>query len=200
MKGLMLKDWYLTIKYSRFLLLFALVYGIIGVFQQELVAFSILPVMLIAMLPHTLCSYDEREKWTEYVQTMPVSRALYVTEKYLFGACCYGAYLAVLAVLNLVAGTEDYGTLFAMQFSVGLLAPSILLPFVFRFGTEKGRMAYLIVLGAFFGVTMVLMQGVSGIPTLLRTAFPVWALCPVMAALYAASWRLSVVLYQKRKL
>ena len=200
MKGLLLKDWYLTVKYSRFLLFFALVYGVCGVFFEDAAVFSILPVMLVALLPQTIYSYDEREKWTEYVQTMPVSRAQYVTGKYLFGAICYAVYVALLAVLHLAHGTEDYGTLFAMQFSVGLLAPSVLLPFQFRYGTEKGRMAYLIVLGAFFGFSMVMLRGGSGLPTLLRTTFPVWVLCPVMAVLYAASWRLSVILYQKREL
>ena len=139
MKGLLLKDWYLTLKYARFLLFFVLVYGVIGVFFTSAAVFSILPVMLIALLPQTLLSYDEREKWTDYAKTLPVSDAQYVTGKYLFGAICYAAYLALLAVLNLAAGTEDYGTLFAMQFSIGLLAPAILLPFMFRYGTEKGR-------------------------------------------------------------
>ena len=204
MKGLLLKDWYLTIKYSRFLLLFAAIYGVIGVFQEDFAAFSILPVMLIALLPQTLFSYDEREKWTEYAQALPVSRAQYVTEKYLFGACCYAAYLALLAILYLAAGTEDYGTLFAMQFSIGLLAPSVLLPFLFRFGAEKGRMGYLIVMAAFFGAGMVLMQGTAleqgGVTVLVRGVFPIWVLCPVMVVLYVLSCLLSIRLYQKREL
>lgn len=204
MKGLLLKDWYLTTKYARFLLLFAVIYGVVGVFQPEFAAFSILPVMLIALLPQTLISYDEREKWTEYAQALPVSRAQYVTEKYLFGACCYVAYLALLAILHLAAGTEDYGTLFAMQFSVGLLAPSILLPLLLRFGSEKGRMAYLIVIAAFFGAAMVLMQGAAqakgGVAALVSGAFPAWALCPIMVAIYIISWRIAIVLYQKREI
>ncbi len=204
MKGLLLKDWYLTIKYARFLLLFAAIYGVVGVFQTQFAAFSILPVMLIALLPQTLFAYDEREKWTEYAQALPVSRAQYVTEKYLFGACCYAAYLALLAILYLAAGTEDYGTLFAMQFSIGLLAPSVLLPFLFRFGAEKGRMGYLIVMAAFFGAGMVLMQGAAleqgGVTVLVRGVFPVWVLCPVMVVLYVLSCLLSIRLYQKREL
>ncbi len=204
MKGLLIKDWYLMLKYSRFLLLFAVIYGVVGVFQTEFAVFSILPVMLIAMLPQTLFSYDEREKWTEYAQALPITRAQYVAEKYLFGACCYAAYLALLALLHLAAGTADYATLFAMQFSVGLLAPSILLPFLFRFGSEKGRMAYLIVIAAFFGAAMVVTQGLAqeqgGIVSLVSGAFPVWVLCPVMAAIYVLSCLLSIRLYRKREL
>ncbi len=205
MKGLLLKDWYLTTKYARFLLLFAVIYGVVGVFQPEFAAFSILPVMLIALLPQTLISYDEREKWTEYAQALPVSRAQYVTEKYLFGACCYVAYLALLAILHLAAGTEYYGTRFAMQFSVGLLAPSILLPLLLRFGSEKGRMAYLIVIAAFFGAAMVLTQGASlvgrgGVTAIVSGAFPAWVLCPIMVAVYVLSWRIAIAMYQKREL
>ncbi len=204
MKGLLLKDWYLTLKYARFLMLFAVIYGVAGVFRQDFAAFSILPVMMIALLPQTLFSYDEREKWTEYAQALPISRAQYVTGKYIFGACCYAAYLALLSILHLAAGTEDYGTLLALQFSVGLLAPSILLPFLFRFGSEKGRMAYLIVIAAFFGAAMVLTQGLAqergGIVALVCGMFPVWVLCPVMMAAYVVSWRISVAFYQKREI
>ncbi len=205
MKGLLLKDWYLTLKYARFLLLFAVIYGVAGVFQQDFAGFSILPVMLIALLPQTLYSYDEREKWTVFAQALPVSRAQYVTGKYLYGACCYAVYLTLLALLHLAAGTEDYGTLFAMQFSIGLLAPSVLLPLLFRFGSEKGRMAYLIVIAAFFGAAMVLMQGASlvgrgGVTAIVSGAFPAWALCPIMVAVYVLSWRIAIVMYQKREL
>ncbi len=206
MKGLLLKDWYLTVKYARFLLFFIFFYGVAGVFFTEAAVFSLLPVMLVALLPQTLYSYDEREKWTEYVQALPVSRAMYVTEKYLFGACCFAAYLALLAVLNLAAGTEDYGALFAMQFSVGVFVPALLLPFAFRFGVEKGRMAYLIVIAAFFAAAMVLMNGVglmngrSGVDALMRTVVPAWAICLAMAAAYVLSWRISIRLYEKREL
>lgn len=200
MKGLLLKDWYLTWKYARFLLLFAAAYGFAGVFFEDAAGFSILPVMLVAMLPNTLFSYDEREKWTEYAQSLPVSRAQYVTGKYLYGALCYAAYLAVIAALNLAAGTEDYGTLFAMQFSIGLLTPSVLLPFMFRFGTEKGRMAYLLVISAVFGMSMVLTNGARGVSTLAKAPIPLWALCLVIAVIYILSWRLSILLYEKRKL
>ncbi len=205
MKGLLLKDWYLTLKYARFLMLFAVIYGVAGVFRQDFAAFSILPVMMIALLPQTLVSYDEREKWTVYAQALPVSRAQYVTEKYLFGACCYAVYLAVLALLHLAAGTEDYGTLFAMQFSIGLLAPSVLLPLLFRFGSEKGRMAYLIVIAAFFGAAMVLMQGASlvgrgGVTAIVSGALPALVLCPIMVAVYVLSWRIAIAMYQKREL
>lgn len=201
MKGLLLKDFYLTIKYSRFLLFFVLVYGVVGLFFSDGAVFVILPVMLIALLPQTLYSYDEREKWTVYTQALPISRAQYVTEKYLFGACCYAGYLALMAVLHLAAGTEDYGTLFVMQFTIGLMVPTILMPFLFRFGTEKGRMAYLLVIGALFGMSMALTKNSQGIlSTLRRLTFPIWTLCPAMAAAYVLSWRLSITLYQKRTL
>jgi hypothetical protein len=87
-----------------------------------------------------------------------------------------------------------------MQFSIGLLAPSILLPFLFRFGAEKGRMAYLIVVGAMFAIAMTMTQNEGGFLTARSLALPAWACCPAMAAVYAASWRLSIVLYQKREL
>ena len=63
MKGLLLKDWYLTIRYGKMQLIFAVVYGVIGAILPKANAFVALPVMLVGLLPNTIYAYDEREKW-----------------------------------------------------------------------------------------------------------------------------------------
>ena len=202
MKGLLLKDWYLTVKYGRMLLFFAVLYGVMGMFMPELNAFTALPVMLMALLPNTIYAYDEREKWTDYVRALPVTDAQYVTGKYLYGTICLAVYFAVMTVVNLIARTEGFTGRFTMLFVAGLLMPSILMPFMFRFGTEKGRLAYIIVFASIISAVVALSNlRIFGNAALTagRLGLPGWALCLTAAALYVLSWRLSIVLYRNRK-
>ena len=200
MKGLLLKDWYLTIKYMRSFLIIIAAFLVASVFNPENSFFMAYPCIMLAMTPTTLYSYDDREKWTVYAQAFPVSRAQYVTEKYLFGAICTAIYLALLTLMHLLSGMEGLGDAVAITMSAGLLASAIMLPILFRFGAEKGRIAYLVFIGAVFGGVGI--AYVTNRPTSRFDEFPVpnWALCVVPIALYVLSWRLSVRLYNKREL
>ena len=200
MKGLLLKDWYLTVKYMRMFLVVIAVFLIASVFNPQNSFFMAYPCVMLAMLPTTLYSYDDREKWTVYAQAFPVSRAQYVTEKYLFGAICTAVYLALLTLLYLAFDREGLGDAVTVAISLGLLASALMLPILFRFGAEKGRIAYLVFVGAVFGGVGI--AYVTNRPTSRFDAFPVpnWALCVFPLLLYVLSWRLSIALYKKREL
>ena len=197
MKGLLLKDWYLTVHYLRTLLLVVLVMVIASAMAPGNRFFIMYPEIMVALLPVTVFSYDDREKWTTYVQAFPVSRRQYVTEKYIFGALCQSAFAAVQIVLYLLAGIRDFGTLIGFSVSLGLMACAIVLPLMMRFGVEKGRLIYSCVLGVFCALIIystVSEQGQAavGMPAPM-------ALLPA-AAVYVLSWRISIVLYEKREL
>ena len=199
MKGLLLKDWYLTVKYLRMLILISLLFAAMSVFSPENGFFRIYPAVMFAMIPVSLYSYDDREKWTVYAQAFPVSRAQYVTGKYLFGALGMAALVALLTVLYLISGAEGFGGAVTLSLVLGLGSASLMLPVLFRFGAEKGRIAYLIFIGVICGGGAALSlaapsEGGAAMPT------PSPALCAGMIVLYILSWRLSVALYQKREL
>lgn len=199
MKGLLLKDWYLTVKYLRMLILISLLFAAMSVFLPENGFFRIYPAVMFAMIPVSLYSYDDREKWTVYAQAFPVSRAQYVTGKYLFGALGMAALVALLTVLYLISGAEGFVGAVTLSLVLGLGSASLMLPVLFRFGAEKGRIAYLIFIGVICGGGVALSlaapsEGGAAMPT------PSLALCAGMIVLYVLSWRLSVALYQKREL
>ncbi|MBE7003463.1 MAG: ABC-2 transporter permease [Ruminococcaceae bacterium] len=204
MKGLLRKDWYMMTRYARILLLFVVIYGVSGIFFEEMSSFTILPAMLMSLLPVTLYAYDEREKWTVCSQAFPVSRAQYVTAKYLLGLCAIAVYFAVMTALRLafaaagVRPLDDMLGMLGVQFFVSFLAPSILMPILFRFGMEKGRIVYFILVGGLFMGTMMLTDGGSEMPS--QLALPEWAIGLLPLVIYALSWRLSVFLYNRRKL
>lgn len=83
-----------------------------------------------------------------------------------------------------------------MLLSAGLFVPAALLPFVFRFGVEKGRILYMVVFGVSIGCMVFLSMSVEEMPQLTAgNAVSALAL-PVCALLYALSWLLSIRLYR----
>ena len=85
MKGLLLKDFYMAAKYCRAFLLLVIVFLAVSIWGDENVFFVIYPVLIAGMIPVTLYSYDEREKWTLYSGTLPYTRTQFVSSKYLVG-------------------------------------------------------------------------------------------------------------------
>ena len=204
MKGLLLKDFYMAGKYCRSFILILAVFLALSCFGNNNTFFVIYPVLIAAMIPVTLIAYDEREKWHIYCETLPYTRAMYVSGKYLIGLIFELAMLLLSAVAQVyrmsAAGgfsLSEFTSFVLIILIIGLLGPALLLPFIFRFGAEKGRIAYYIVIGAICAGGTIF----SGrIPEWIRSD---WVL--VFAALFAVtayicSWGLSVIMYKKREL
>lgn len=85
MKGLLLKEYYMIAKYCRAFLLIVVVFLAVSFFSSDNMFFIMYPAILASMIPVTLISYDEREKWNVYSGTLPYSRAQLVSAKYLAG-------------------------------------------------------------------------------------------------------------------
>ena len=200
MKGLLLKDCYLTWKYAKMLLFIPAVFLAMSAFQPGNAFYMLYPSIMVAVLPVTLYSYDDRERWTVYAQALPVSRAQYVTEKYLFGALVLALYLALMTLLYLLADRGGLSAALMLSPTIGLLGSAIMLPIMLRFGAEKGRIVYLVFLGALCGAMTFLTLSKSIDALSAASSVPKWAPCLIALALYILSWRLSIVLYNKREL
>lgn len=134
-----------------------------------------------------------------------ISRGQYVSAKYLVGllAATAAALLAALAQsLQMGVAAGGLGGYFGIAAGIlagGLAGPAITLPFVFRFGAEKGRIAYyMVILLLCAGMTVL---GNASSAALLPGSMPGALLAFLAAAvLYGASWLLSIAFYQKRAL
>ena len=178
MKGLLLKDWYMMVKYCKAWVVILVVMIGASAFSDNPFLFLMYPVMLAGLTAVTLIAYDERSGWSTLSRAMPYSAAQLVSVKY-------------LVVLLLLAAAAV-----GMLLSAGLFVPAVLLPFVFRFGVEKGRILYMVVFGALAGCMVSLSMSVEEMPQLTAgNAVSALAL-PVCALLYALSWLLSIRLYR----
>ena len=207
MKALVYKDLLAVWKYCRTYLLMCALFLIGSVFIAEYSFLQMYPLILMGTLVNTLIAYDERDKWDRQVLTMPVTRKQYVTAKYLTGLILQGtAFVLTAAVHSLhlqhMGGFvwESYRKDLALMVVLASAAPSLILPFVFKNGSEKGRMAYLIVLGCIFGVAAAgaIILGKIGLISSVPSS-PASVAAVASALLYPASWALSVHWYEKRE-
>ena len=86
----------------------------------------------------------------------------------------------------------------ALLAAVSLSAPALSMPWFFKLGAEKGRIAYYAAFGLFFGAAAVLSRsmtqtGLTALSGSLHLALG------VLCLLYAGSWALSTVLYKTRE-
>ena len=209
MKGLLLKDFYMAAKYCRTYLLIGIVFIAVSFTgpESQNMFFVFYPCLLCGMIPVNLLAYDERSRWLEYSGTLPYTKAQIVSGKYLVGIIVQGAMLIAVGIAQEVrmhlAGTFGWGEFALFMGSIYAMAAvtsSISLPFMFRWGVEKGRIAYYCMIGfvcaAGYLGSVFFAQGsaqtVSG-----RVMLVLFFL--VGTGIYAASWLASIALYQKRE-
>lgn len=161
MKGLLLKDYYQLIKNCKMFFLFDIFFLAVSFFYKDGMMFTGFPVMFSGILPLTLLSYDEREGWMDYCGTLPFSEKQIVSAKFLFGLIAQLVTAVVVAVVVFVRSIvfPEYGfpeslMVVGVMFIASLVFPALCLPFCYKFGTEKGRIAYLIVIAITTGLCM----------------------------------------------
>ena len=169
--------------------------------------FSLYPSLLCGMIPVTLLSYDERSHWAQYVGVLPCDRKTVVGGKYLIAVVMVAAAtllsVTVIAVRFAAAKTPMAGAdvlgLAELMCAGGLFAPAVCLPFMFRCGVEKGRMAYYGVIVLFFGACAALTSVDSG-EAVGAVSWGSHVILLAAAVLFVLSWALSVKLYKNREL
>lgn len=211
MKGLLLKDFYMMRSYCRAFLVIVAVF-LAGAAADSNLFFIVYPLVMIGMLPLTLITYDEREKWDIYSGTLPYTREQLVRGKYLIGLVGVLAVLALTAAVQAVkmgisgsfSGKELLFLLLPL-FGGGMLCPIFTLPLIYKFGAEKGRIIYIGSVMVFCAVGALLMElnqvaasfikVIMGIPEVV-----VCGVLPIAAlVMYGVSYLISVKIYKNRE-
>lgn len=211
MKGLLLKDAYQLWYYAKIVILAAVVMMGAGVLSMMNGSnfFIVYAGFLLGMMPMTLLAYDQNSKFDEYSAALPVTKEQLVGCKYIIGLC--GLVLAeifaaaALGVAHLHWVAVDGALILSTLVQVGmtaLLNSAILLPLSYRFGYEKAKYAFYVMVGLLAGL---MGAGVAAdedgltanlLPQNIPTAV-LLGVAVVVLALYALSWRLSVAWYGK---
>lgn len=197
MRGLLRNDIYILAR-SLYMMLIAWGICLAASLITGKLALNFFGCILTGLMPVNLLSVDERDGWQSCCMTMPVSRRVYVGEKYLFGLMCviFGIAVTALAALAAGFGAEDVLAASLVMLMLGLTPPALSLPFILRLGTAKGQVLYLIVCGAAWGVACVILNGGTS-PSL---SMPAGILALTAVIVYVLSWLISVRLFETREL
>ncbi len=208
MKGLLLKDWYMMKKYCRYYLFVCIGFIILSMMSSGNMFFVFYPCLLGGMIPVNLLGYDERSRWTEYVGALPYTKTQIVSAKYLIGLFTQIAMLTVICITQGVKmGIEgnfilkEFLVLMMLLLIMASVASSLTLPFAFKYGVEKGRGAYYVMIGVVCAssiITSNLLSGKIQAKIELNGILPI--ICLVGIGIYALSWYLSVIFYKKREI
>ena len=197
MKGLLRKDVYVLFQASRAQLLIVLLFLVISMtMNNTLIAYML--ALYAAMMPITVISLDERSRFDRFALALPWSRAQIVLSKYALSLAA-----ACLAALSYLAGVLTLGSAVNGGITIGTLLPALMLPFVFRFGVDKGRMWIMLITIAFgVGAGLLSMDEGSAVSQLANrlTALPLWLLPLAGLTAFALSAFVSVQIYRRREL
>ena len=204
MRGLLRKDFYLLWNYCRFMPLFLLGFIIFSAFSPDGQSpfFIYYPCILSSVLPVKPLSYDDTEHWLAYCDTLPVTRRQYVSGKYIISLICGGTIFllsAIAAAIRLCRSGAFYPADLLDQLAVlamiSLVSSALVMPPIFKFGAQKGRIVFIGVVGIFCGLSAIL-----DTPDLSGISLPI-ALLPILATvIFAVSWLLSIRFYEKREI
>lgn len=160
MKGLLVKDLKLMMSQKYFLIM-AIGLGSMLSYTADDVAFAAgYIILLLSMLTLTTLSYDNINGGMLFILSLPVSRKLYVKEKYLlaFLNLVFAAVVSLLISLGIstLKGSEiEVSNLLSVVLgtAVGVVFMlSIMIPLELKFGVEKARIALIVTVVAIFAV------------------------------------------------
>ena len=154
MKGLLEKDLRLMISRKQSILIF-IVASIFVAFTMEGSFVVSYLTMLFTVIAISTLSYDEYDNGFAFLMTLPFSRKTYVREKYIFTLFAEITAWIVSVILyyavNMIKGVRldllSEAPVLLMYLPLLFLMACMMLPIQFRFGAEKSRTAYFIVIG-----------------------------------------------------
>lgn len=210
MKGLLLKDFYMARRYCWTYLAISILFITMSAVNDFGLFYVFYPCLLAGLIPSNLLAYDERSRWDAYSGALPYTKAQVVSGKYLIGLMAQLLTLVMIGIAQAIRMCRD--GVFAWDYYLPLLltllvfscvSSSVVLPFMFIWGAEKGRIAYFVMVGLTAAAITVAASTViseTRLQAVMRSGFAMPLLLLGGVAVYALSWYLSIVFYRKREI
>ena len=203
MIGLILKDLFTLTRQALMYIVFIAVFSLMPGYNMASFA-----VIMACMMPMTALAYDERSHWDRLAASMPYTTAQLVLSKYLMGLilmlCSVALGLIALPLQRLVNPDVSLQELMSVSLGAlgaGMLIQGVLLPVMFRFGTEKARLFMLVLMGAVFAGIAALSQAqdaLRGFMEGMNGGAVAAVLAGLAATVYLVSMPLSIRAYRRR--
>lgn len=202
MKGILIKDGIVLKSQAKSFIFVYAVWGVMAVMYKNFYFLSGFICILSLMVPLNTIAYDEKAGWDKYALTMPVSRKNMVIGKYAVGIISGAMAMLLSVAAALFVGEKILEVLIscAAVFAVSVMMISVVLPIIFKFGVEKGRLVFMGV-SVLFALIVVLIS--MGNEPALSEGFlkaAAYSMPFVAIAMLAASVALSVYIYKAKEL
>ncbi len=215
MRALLLKDILALKRTLRIYAAFLVVYCGIGIFSDNPSFFMVFITVLSIMLPINAMTIDKGCHWNAYAACLPIPRSMGVLSKYVLAGL--GILAAIIPCLvfrlvdrytSLITDTISWSEI-ALMTALALTILAFQMPFLFRFGPDRGRFASMAALLLLcIGLPMIVMQG--GMDALTQTLHSdfllellgwvgsrMWVLIVIALALNVLSAVISIVIVNR---
>ena len=207
MKGLLVKDFRLMKGQKNFLILLFIMIAFVFISGMDASFFmGYLPFLFMIAAMSTI-TYDEFDNGMAFLMVLPISRKLYVQEKYLFGGVLGFTGLASAFVLFLISEINkgssmtftQYVLLFLCFLAFVILFLCLMIPIQLKFGSEKGRIVLFIIFFGIIGIVYLVSKITDKIPAQIIEVFRGIQKLPfgILAALAGGSYILALFISLK---
>lgn len=168
MKGLLIKDLRLMKMQKNFFILMVII-GIGLALAGNDISFTLgFLSFVISLFSISTISYDEFDNGYPFLFTLPISRSLYVKEKYVLSLILgLGSLILATVICAIITLFKNNIPLFDLLMIAFMILPyiilvqAILIPFQLKFGAERGRIAIIGVFGAIVLFGILIFQGLK---------------------------------------
>ena len=203
MRGLLIKDIINMKAQTKVLILLIVFQFFVAISIENTSMLGGIIAIMAAMLPITAMAYDEKAKWDRYALTMPITRRDLVLSKYILGIGFSVIAFIFNILLNVILGyypTKEIFILSAAFLGAGLLFLTLVMPVMFKYGVEKGRIVMMIMIFSPTAVAVLLQKVNLAPPSQAFLDQLVYVIPAVLVVLLGLSILLSVRIYQKKEL
>lgn len=167
MKGLIIKDLFAMKSYLKSLYFIVIFYIIVGLFLGNVNFYNSMIMFMGTLSVLTLFSYDKYYKWNIYSVSLPLKRKKIVLAKYISSYCIITiAFLlcTVIDMLNLFIVDSEVPFNIAilidlMYYILCILYIGLIIPLIYKFDVEKGR----IIMTALFIIPFLVIMYISSL-------------------------------------
>ncbi len=144
MIGLIKKDFYIYLGSGqlKYITLFILLYGIIGITSNNMSFLSAAMVAFVAVFPINSISLDQNCHWNAFAVTMPVKRKDIIINKYIISSILIliGGTLSIICSFFMKSSFTENLFVTIVILSLSLIWAAISYPIIFKMGIEKGKL------------------------------------------------------------
>lgn len=121
------------------------VFFIVSALSGNLYYSAGLSIFFAVLVPVSAMSYDERDKWDKFALASGITRRELAFSRYILGFAFFFVSWGLTFVLLAIPAMKTFENLYVLitYGGMGLIVMDLVLPIVYKIGTEKARLCYI---------------------------------------------------------